>query len=39
MALEGGIHALQLRTLTPDEEDRQNKKKVAEAKGAEENAA
>ncbi|KAM4058702.1 bolA-like protein [Hirsutella rhossiliensis] len=27
MALENGIHALQLRTLTPDEEVRQQKKK------------
>lgn len=27
MAQEGGIHALQLRTLTPDEEERQQKKK------------
>ncbi|KAM0258495.1 hypothetical protein ACHAQJ_003834 [Trichoderma viride] len=31
MALEGGIHALQLRTLTPEEEKRQQKKKAAEA--------
>ncbi|KAF3060467.1 hypothetical protein CFAM422_011192 [Trichoderma lentiforme] len=31
MAQEGGIHALQLRTLTPDEEKRQQKKKAAEA--------
>ncbi|KAI5467535.1 bola domain protein [Mariannaea sp. PMI_226] len=30
MAAEGGIHALQLRTLTPDEEARQLKKKRAE---------
>lgn len=28
MAQEGGIHALQLRTLTPEEEERQNKKKA-----------
>lgn len=27
MAQEGGIHALQLRTLTPDEEQRQQKKR------------
>ena len=27
MAVEGGIHALQLRTMTPDEEERQRKKK------------
>lgn len=26
MAQEGGIHALQLRTLTPEEEERQQKK-------------
>ncbi|KAL7939109.1 bola-like protein [Trichoderma chlorosporum] len=31
MAQEGGIHALQLRTLTPEEEKRQQKKKAAEA--------
>lgn len=31
MAQEGGIHALQLRTLTPEEEERQQKKKEAEA--------
>lgn len=31
MAQEGGIHALQLRTLTPEEEERQRKKKEAEA--------
>ncbi|GAB0136997.1 hypothetical protein EsDP_00005280 [Epichloe bromicola] len=31
MALEGGIHALQLKTLTPEEEERQRKKKAAEA--------
>lgn len=31
MAQEGGIHALQLRTLTPEEERRQQKKKAAEA--------
>lgn len=37
MAQEGGIHALQLRTLTPEEEERQKKKKAnadAEAKQA-----
>ncbi|KAG6041112.1 hypothetical protein E4U41_005983 [Claviceps citrina] len=28
MALEGGIHALQLKTLTPEEEERQKKKKL-----------
>lgn len=32
MAREGGIHALQLRTLTPQEEERQQKKKDEEAK-------
>lgn len=32
MAREGGIHALQLRTLTPQEEERQQKKKDQEAK-------
>ena len=26
MAAEGGIHALQLRTLTPDEEERRRRK-------------
>ena len=31
MAQEGGIHALQLRTLTPDEETRQQKKKEDDA--------
>lgn len=31
MAQEGGIHALQLRTLTPEEEERQAKKKADEA--------
>lgn len=31
MALEGGIHALQLKTLTPEEEKRLQKKKAAEA--------
>lgn len=36
MAQEGGIHALQLRTLTPDEERRQQKKKAAEAAAKEE---
>lgn len=30
MAQEGGIHALQLRTLTPEEEERQRKKKEEE---------
>ena len=34
MAQEGGIHALQLRTLTPEEEERQRKKKEAEAENA-----
>jgi BolA protein len=34
MAQEGGIHALQLRTMTPDEEERQRQKKeTAEATG------
>lgn len=28
MAQEGGIHALQLRTLTPEEEERQRKKEA-----------
>jgi BolA protein len=36
MAQEGGIHALQLRTLTPEEERRQQKKKAAEAAAKEE---
>lgn len=36
MALEGGIHALELRTLTPEEEERQNKKNAAEAAAKEE---
>lgn len=31
MAQEGGIHALQLRTLTPEEEARQQKKKDDDA--------
>lgn len=31
MAQEGGIHALQLRTLTPEEEERQRKRKEEEA--------
>ncbi|OAA32349.1 BolA-like protein [Moelleriella libera RCEF 2490] len=30
MAQEGGIHALQLRTLTPEEEERQSKKSAVE---------
>lgn len=30
MAQEGGIHALQLRTLTPEEEARQKKKQADE---------
>lgn len=30
MAQEGGIHALQLRTMTPEEEERQRKKKEAD---------
>ncbi|EFY88476.1 BolA-like family protein [Metarhizium acridum CQMa 102] len=38
MALEGGIHALQLRTLTPEEEERQNKKNASEAAAKEEEA-
>ncbi|UKZ90261.1 uncharacterized protein TrAFT101_005287 [Trichoderma asperellum] len=38
MALEGGIHALQLKTLTPEEEKRQQKKKAAEAAAKEESA-
>ncbi|KAJ3504795.1 hypothetical protein NM208_g16286 [Fusarium decemcellulare] len=32
MAQEGGIHALQLRTLTPEEEQRQKKKKEDDAR-------
>lgn len=32
MALEGGIHALQLRTMTPGEEERQQKKKDDDAR-------
>ncbi|KAK5992545.1 BolA-like protein 1 [Cladobotryum mycophilum] len=31
MGREGGIHALQLRTMTPDEEKRQKEKKAADA--------
>lgn len=31
MSAEGGIHALQLRTMTPDEETRQRKKKDDDA--------
>lgn len=39
MAQEGGIHALQLRTLTPEEEARAQKKQVdAEAAKAKANA-
>ncbi|KAG5978457.1 hypothetical protein E4U55_006216, partial [Claviceps digitariae] len=34
MALEGGIHALQLKTLTPQEEERQMLKKKKEAETA-----
>lgn len=34
MAQEGGIHALQLKTLTPEEEERQKKKKEAEEAAA-----
>ena len=30
MSQDGGIHALQLRTLTPEEEENQKKKKAAE---------
>lgn len=36
MAAENGIHALQLRTLTPDEEDRQLEKKRAQEAQVEE---
>ncbi|KAK7431236.1 BolA domain UV induced protein Uvi31 [Neonectria magnoliae] len=32
MTVEGGIHALQLRTMTPGEEERQLKKKEEEAR-------
>ncbi|KAF4784391.1 BolA-like protein [Colletotrichum paranaense] len=35
MAREGGIHALQLKTLTPEEEERQKAKKAAEAQASE----
>lgn len=35
MAQEGGIHALQLRTLTPEEEVRQQQKKEAQRKAEE----
>ena len=31
MAFEGGIHALQLRTMTPEEEERHRKKEAAAA--------
>lgn len=34
MALDGGIHALQLRTLTPEEEERHRKKKEEEEAAA-----
>jgi BolA protein len=30
MAAEGGLHALQLRTMTPEEEERQKAKEEAE---------
>jgi stress-induced morphogen len=30
LAQEGGIHALQLKTRTPEEEERQNQKEQAE---------
>ncbi len=33
MAQEGGIHALQLRTMTPAEEQRQSKKKDDDGEG------
>lgn len=39
MAQEDGIHALQLRTLTPAEEERQRKKKEAEAEAKAEESA
>ncbi|UNI23226.1 BolA domain UV induced protein Uvi31 [Purpureocillium takamizusanense] len=39
MAQENGIHALQLRTLTPDEEERQKKKQADAAAAKEGNAA
>ncbi|WQF87319.1 Putative BolA protein [Colletotrichum destructivum] len=38
MAREGGIHALQLKTLTPEEEERQKAKKAAEAQSSEDSA-
>ena len=31
MAVEGGIHALQLRTMTPEEEERHRKKEAQAA--------
>ncbi|KAF4984752.1 hypothetical protein FZEAL_113 [Fusarium zealandicum] len=39
MAQDGGIHALQLRTLTPEEEQRQQKKRDEEARAKAEAAA
>jgi len=39
MAQDGGIHALQLRTLTPDEEERQRKKREAADAEAKDQAA
>ena len=33
MAREGGIHALQLRTRTPEEESKQELRELEEAKG------
>jgi BolA-like protein 1 len=34
MAMEGGIHALQLRTRTPEEEERQMEREKLEGEGA-----
>ena len=34
LAMEGGIHALQLKTRTPEEEDRQQAKEQFEEKGS-----
>ncbi|KAL0935221.1 BolA-like protein [Colletotrichum truncatum] len=39
MAREGGIHALQLKTLTPEEEERQKAAKAASKKAAEAQAS
>lgn len=39
MSQEGGIHALQLRTLTPEEEAKQKAKAAQEEQSAEEDVA